>query len=109
MKAYRQLLNVSLVLPASLLLASCSSAGGSQPSNPDDDPVIAAATQDEDAPNGPHVNAVTEAPAGFDGLSNGNCSQAEFKATGLTFSEVEAFEDGIAPTFNNVSCMSCHE
>ncbi len=26
-----------------------------------------------------------------------------------TFSEVEAFEDGIGPVFNNTSCISCHE
>src|SRR6185295_11854520 len=26
-----------------------------------------------------------------------------------TFSEVELFEDGIGPTFNNTSCVSCHE
>ena len=108
MKAYRQLYSVSFVLPASLLLASCSSPGADQP-GPADDPVLAAASQAEDAPPGPHVNAVTEAPTGFDGLSNGNCSQAEMKATGLTFSEVEAFEDGIGPVFNNVSCISCHE
>ena len=110
MKRSRHLTTVSLLLPASLFVASCSSpSGDAQPTNPEDDPVVAAATQDEDAPNGPHVNAVTEAPTGFDGLSNGNCTQAEFKATGLTFSEVEAFEDGIGPTFNNVSCISCHE
>jgi CxxC motif-containing protein (DUF1111 family) len=26
-----------------------------------------------------------------------------------TFSEVELFEDGVGPTFNNTSCVSCHE
>jgi len=109
MKAH-QLYNISLLLPASLLFASCSSpSSGSQPSNPDDDPIVTAATQEDDGASGPHVNAVTEAPTGFDGLPNGNCSAAEFRATGLTFSEVEAFEDGMGPTFNNTSCISCHE
>src|SRR5262245_34332703 len=110
MKAHRQLYTLPLLLPASLLFASCSSpSGDARPTNPDDDPVLAAATQDDDGTPGPHVNAVTEAPTGFDGLSNGNCTQDEFKATGLAFGEVEAFEDGIGPTFNNVSCISCHE
>jgi CxxC motif-containing protein (DUF1111 family) len=108
MKAHRQLYKVSLLLPTSLLFASCSS------STPADDPAaqdpgLAVAMQDDDPAQGPHVNAVTEAPQGFDGLSNGNCTQAEMRATGLTFSEVEAFEDGIGPLFNNTSCISCHE
>src|SRR5690242_561691 len=108
MKAHHQLYKVSLLLPASLLFASCSS------SAPADDPAaqdpgVAVATQEDDPAQGPHVNAVTEAPTGFDGLSNGNCTQAEFRATGGTFSEVEAFEDGLGPVFNNTSCISCHE
>jgi CxxC motif-containing protein (DUF1111 family) len=108
MKAFRQFVTATLLLPGSLIVASCSS------SAPADDPAaqdpgLAVATQADDPAPGPHVNAVTEAPQGFDGLSNGNCTQAELKATGLTFSEVEAFEDGIGPTFNNVSCISCHE
>src|SRR6185436_19222978 len=111
MKAYRQLYTLPLLLPASLLFASCSSpSGDAQPANPEDNPLVAATAQEADVPPpGPRVNAITEAPTGFDGLSNGNCTQDEFKATGLTFSEVEAFEDGIGPTFNNVSCISCHE
>jgi CxxC motif-containing protein (DUF1111 family) len=111
MKAHHQLYKISLLLPTSLLFASCSGSSSSdgQPSNPDDDPIVAVATQADDGASGPHVNAVTEAPTGFDGLSNGNCTQTVFKATGLTFSEVEAFEDGMGPTFNNVSCISCHE
>jgi CxxC motif-containing protein (DUF1111 family) len=111
MKAHRKLYQISLLLPTSLLFAACSSpSGGAQPSKPEDDPLVAVAAQEADVPpSGPRVNAVTEAPAGFDGLSNGNCTQAEFKEAGLTFSEVEAFEDGVGPTFNNVSCISCHE
>jgi CxxC motif-containing protein (DUF1111 family) len=108
MKAHRQLYQITLLIPASLLFASCSSpSDGTQPSTPDDDPIVGVATSEE--ATGPHVNAITEAPTGNDGLSNGNCTQAELRATGGTFSEVEAFEDGIGPTFNNVSCVSCHE
>jgi CxxC motif-containing protein (DUF1111 family) len=108
MKAHHQLYKVSLLLPASLLFASCSS--GAPADDPAaQDPGVAVATQEDDPTSGPHVNAITEAPTGFDGLSNGNCTQAEFRATGGTFSEVEAFEDGLGPTFNNTSCISCHE
>ena len=111
MKAHRQLYKISSLLPTSLLFVACSSPSPSdgQPSNPEDNPNVAVTSQADDPLPGPHVNAVTEAPTGFDGLSNGNCTQAEMRATGGTFSEVEAFEDGIGPTFNNVSCISCHE
>jgi CxxC motif-containing protein (DUF1111 family) len=110
MKPFRHLATASLILPASLFIASCSAPGDRTATDPAaQDPGVAVATQEDDPAQGPHVNAVTEAPQGFDGLSNGNCTQDEFKATGLTFSEVEAFEDGMGPTFNNVSCISCHE
>jgi hypothetical protein len=109
MKAFRQFVTATLLLPGSLIVASCSSAG-EPPADPAAlDPGLAVATQADDPVPGPHVNAVTEAPTGFDGLSNGNCTQAEFRATGGTFSEVEAFEDGMGPVFNNTSCISCHE
>jgi CxxC motif-containing protein (DUF1111 family) len=91
-----------------LIVASCSSSA-----TPDDpaalDPGLAVATQADDPVQGPHVNAVTEAPQGFDGLPNGNCTAAQMRTAGLTFREVEAFEDGIGPLFNNTSCISCHE
>jgi CxxC motif-containing protein (DUF1111 family) len=109
MKRFRHLATVTLV-PASLLVASCSSPGDSAANDPAAlDPGLAVATQADDPAPGPRVNAVTEAPTGFDGLSNGNCTQAEMRATGGTFSEVEAFEDGMGPVFNNTSCISCHE
>jgi len=108
MKAHHQLYKVSLLLPTSLLFAACSS--GAPADDPAaQDPGVAVAMQEDDPAQGPHVNAVTEAPTGFDGLPNGNCTPAEFRASGLTFREVEAFEDGIGPLFNNTSCISCHE
>jgi CxxC motif-containing protein (DUF1111 family) len=109
MKAFRQLVTATLLLPGSLIVASCSPSSDPSADPAAQDPGLAVAMQEDDGPTGPHVNAVTEAPTGFDGLPNGNCSPAEFRATGLTFSEVEAFEDGIGPTFNNTSCISCHE
>jgi len=109
MKAFRQLVTATLLLPSSLIVVACSSGDSAAPDPAALDPGLAVATQADDPAPGPHVNAVTEAPTGFDGLSNGNCTQAQMKTNGLTFSEVEAFEDGIGPTFNNTSCISCHE
>ncbi|HEU4732709.1 MAG TPA: di-heme oxidoredictase family protein [Kofleriaceae bacterium] len=59
--------------------------------------------------SGVHVNVVTEAPTGFDGLTNGFAAQADCDAAADTFSEVELFTDGIGPCFNNTSCVSCHQ
>jgi CxxC motif-containing protein (DUF1111 family) len=109
MKAFRHLVTASLLLPGSLIVAACSSPSDTSADPAAQDPGLAVATQADDPLPGPHVNAVTEAPTGFDGLSNGNCTQADFRAVGGTFSEVEAFEDGLGPTFNNTSCISCHE
>ena len=109
MKAHRKLY-ISLLLPSSLFFASCSapsSSDGTQPANPDDDPIVGVATSEE--ATGPHVNAITEAPTGFDNLSNGFCTQTAMDAARDTFSEVEVDDDGIGPTFNNTSCVSCHE
>ena len=109
MKAFRQFVTATLLLPGSLIVASCSSADDQATDPAAQDPGLAVSMQNDDPAQGPHVNAVTEAPQGFDGLPNGNCSAADFRTAGLTFREVEAFEDGIGPTFNNVSCVSCHE
>jgi CxxC motif-containing protein (DUF1111 family) len=92
-----------------LIVVACSSGDSAAPDPAALDPGLAVATQSDDPVPGPHVNAVTEAPTGFDGLPNGNCTPAQMRTTGLTFREVEAFEDGIGPTFNNTSCVSCHE
>ncbi|HEX8107376.1 MAG TPA: di-heme oxidoredictase family protein [Kofleriaceae bacterium] len=109
MKPSRHLATVSLILPASLL-AACSPSSDATASDPAaQDPGVAVATQEDDPAAGPHVNAVTEALTGFDGLPNGNCTADVFREAGLTFREVEAFEDGIGPVFNNTSCVSCHE
>src|SRR5262249_12083544 len=83
MKVFRQFVAAALLVPGSLIVASCSS--GTPATDPAaQDPGVAVATQEDDPVPGPHVNAVTEAPTGFDGLPNGNCTAAEFRATGLT-------------------------
>src|SRR5262245_60945772 len=51
----------------------------------------------------------TEAPAGFDNLSNGNVSQDEFDVLLRRFAEKKTIADGIGPVYNAVSCADCHE
>jgi CxxC motif-containing protein (DUF1111 family) len=104
MKAFRQLVTASLIVPASLLIA-CSSAEPGDPAG--DDPGVAVAVSEEGT--GVHTNAVTEALAGFDNLTNGFSLQADMDEARDTFSEVEELADGIGPTFNNTSCVSCHQ
>jgi CxxC motif-containing protein (DUF1111 family) len=108
MKRSRHLATLSLILPASLFIASCSSPGDTTATDPAaQDPGLSVAMSEE--ATGPHINAITEAPAGFDNRTNGFATQADCDEARDTFSEVEAFEDGMGPTFNNTSCVSCHE
>jgi CxxC motif-containing protein (DUF1111 family) len=109
MKAHRQLFTVSLLLPASIILASCGF--GEDPSA---DPAGAAVVVEEAATVAPEgaaitINAITEAPTGFDNLTNGFSTQAVMDAARDTFGETEALTDGIGPVFNNTSCVSCHQ
>jgi CxxC motif-containing protein (DUF1111 family) len=50
----------------------------------------------------------TEAPAGFDNLTNGHISQADFDAFRADFEEEEEIAEGLGPTFNNTACVNCH-
>jgi CxxC motif-containing protein (DUF1111 family) len=106
MKLHRQLFAMSILLPASLVLASCahnSDEDVTDNSAPDVSDVIQAEA------TGPGTAAVTEAPTGFNNLTNGFVTQAVMDAAADTFGEVELFEDGIGPVFNNTSCKGCHE
>jgi CxxC motif-containing protein (DUF1111 family) len=53
--------------------------------------------------------AGTEAPAGFDNLTNGQTPQTEFDQIRATFAEKEAIADGVGPVYNAVACADCHE
>jgi CxxC motif-containing protein (DUF1111 family) len=50
----------------------------------------------------------TEAPAGFDNRTNGHLSQVDFDAFREIFEEAEEEEEGLGPTFNDLSCVACH-
>jgi hypothetical protein len=45
----------------------------------------------------------TEALAGFDNLTNGHISQADFDTFRATFEEQEDIDEGLGPTFNNTA------
>ena len=51
----------------------------------------------------------TEAPAGFDNLTNGFISQADFDAAKATFEERDEIADGLGPVYNAQSCAECHQ
>jgi CxxC motif-containing protein (DUF1111 family) len=50
----------------------------------------------------------TEAPTGFDNLTNGLTDQAVFEADRRVFEESETIEDGLGPVYNARACAECH-
>src|SRR5882672_3069934 len=50
----------------------------------------------------------TEAPSGFDTLTNGMVTQAVHDADRLTFEERDTVVKGLGPVFNAQSCAECH-
>jgi CxxC motif-containing protein (DUF1111 family) len=110
MNAHRKLYTVTSILAGSLAFAACARGGDSpDPStDPSSDPGTSIAISEEGT--GVHVNAITEAPTGFDSSNNGFCaSQAAMDEARGAFETVETFDDGIGPVFNNTSCVSCHQ
>jgi len=57
----------------------------------------------------PLVYAAVEAPAGYDNLTNGFESQAQFDLDMATYAEQEAIPDGLGPVYNAQSCGECHQ
>ena len=72
----------------------------------------------------PMTGAPTEAPTGFDNLSNGNDIQGpdfttlnssnvvalrSFNDNRFMFEEMETVADGLGPTYNGQSCSECHQ
>jgi CxxC motif-containing protein (DUF1111 family) len=51
----------------------------------------------------------SQAPAGFDGQSNGVADEATHLADQGKFDEFEAIADGLGPLFNAQSCRECHQ
>src|SRR4029450_8849972 len=51
----------------------------------------------------------TEAPAGFDGLTNGLVTQDVHDADADVFAEQGFIADGVGPVYNAQSCAECHQ
>jgi CxxC motif-containing protein (DUF1111 family) len=51
----------------------------------------------------------TEAPAGFDNLTNGFEDQPTMDADRAQFDQVEQISDGLGPVYNAQSCRECHQ
>jgi CxxC motif-containing protein (DUF1111 family) len=107
MKPHRQLA-ASLLFPTSLIFAACAPES-STASSEDPGAAVAAAATSVTAEAITANAAITEAPTGFDGLTNGFASQADFDAAKDVFEEVEAIADGLGPVFNAQSCRECHQ
>ncbi|HEU0174361.1 MAG TPA: di-heme oxidoredictase family protein [Blastocatellia bacterium] len=52
---------------------------------------------------------ITDAPTGFDNLTNGFTTQAQFDADRDVFAEQEQIADGLGPVYNAQSCGECHQ
>ncbi|HEX2642581.1 MAG TPA: di-heme oxidoredictase family protein [Thermoanaerobaculia bacterium] len=58
----------------------------------------------------PVVYAVaTEAPAGYDNLTNGFITQAQFDLDKETFDTFEEIDEGLGPVYNAQACRECHQ
>ncbi len=55
------------------------------------------------------LSPLSEAPAGFDNLSNGMVNDSTHQADQGKFDEVEAISDGLGPLYNAQSCRECHQ
>lgn len=51
----------------------------------------------------------SEAPTGFDNLTNGFVDQATFEAAREAFEEREEIESGLGPVYNAQACGECHQ
>src|SRR5213593_2123767 len=55
------------------------------------------------------TQGATEAPTGFDDLTNGFTTQEQFDADRGVFTEQELKADGLGPVYNAQSCGECHQ
>ena len=51
----------------------------------------------------------TEAPTGFDNVTNGFLTQADFDAARAAFEERDDIAKGLGPVYNAQSCAECHQ
>jgi CxxC motif-containing protein (DUF1111 family) len=96
--------SASWLLPVSWMFAACTTARDGAPPAPSGDPSATAVAQAAIV-----AAAATEAPTGFDNLSNGFCTQAQMDDARAVFDEVESPSDGLGPCYNLTSCAGCHQ
>jgi CxxC motif-containing protein (DUF1111 family) len=59
--------------------------------------------------SGVQSQSATEAPTGFDNLTNGLVDQATFNADKAVFEERDEVADGLGPVYNAQACSECHQ
>ena len=59
--------------------------------------------------NSVQSQGATEAPTGFDGVTNGFVDQVTCDADKATFEERDTIADGLGPVYNAQSCAECHQ
>src|SRR5262245_37227145 len=106
---------LKLSFPVALLFGACMSADGTgsgteDPSSSSDSSFDNTATYFA-APEGvaSQAEALTEAPAAFDNLTNGFVAQADFDSASDGFRDQEGIADGLGPVYNAQSCGECHQ
>jgi CxxC motif-containing protein (DUF1111 family) len=55
------------------------------------------------------TQAPVEAPTGYDNLTNGFTTQAQFDLDRATFEELEGIDEGLGPVYNAQGCAECHQ
>jgi CxxC motif-containing protein (DUF1111 family) len=55
------------------------------------------------------TGGATNAPAGFDNLTNGFVTQAEMEIAQEEFDEAEEIDEGLGPVYNAQGCRECHQ
>jgi CxxC motif-containing protein (DUF1111 family) len=55
------------------------------------------------------TQAIVDAPTGFDNLTNGFTTQAQFDLDRATFEEREQIDEGLGPVYNAQACSECHQ
>jgi len=96
-----------LSLPFALLLGACTN----QQSDPGQQPNPNSEESAEVAPesSGPSALAVTEAPTGFELVSNGVATDEQFAEALEVFAEQEEEDEGLGPLYNALGCGDCHD
>jgi CxxC motif-containing protein (DUF1111 family) len=96
---------IALLLPAPLVLVACARDVTSEDQAEPSDPASQVVIQAEAA--APSL-AATEAPTGFDHLTNGFLTQEEFAEAEEGFDEHEDAAAGLGPVYNAAGCGECH-